>query len=622
MSDELRSSEDGDKSGATFPRIWKISQSAISNQEILKNLKDSTVVAINGRDGYGPGEYFRTEIRVNDYFYLYSPDEINSKHSKIQFFGRFKKDALPSPYLEGWYQREYEFIYPAISDKKYPYPQKGSKNWEPNGQIACWKVGDTDDELFRFEERILQPYFGKRLSDLAGIKSIEDRTNMYANNNVLVQQYSSWLRNSHNIILRGAPGTGKTYLAHQIATDIASDGKFDELSPEQQKQIENTQIEFVQFHPSYDYTDFVEGLRPCKNKNGGSENDGSIGFELQDGIFKKFVDRARYARVIDFLSGLDRFETLTNYETISGSKFRILNPKNEIVDKIKTIEISIQDGERYRLLSLSADNLIRMLESDKEFAKELDVASFFGSTQPQDDDSCYLKIYDEVRKTTNDKKYVFIIDEINRGEISKIFGELFFSIDPGYRGESGKVKTQYANLHDDKDKWFYIPDNVYIIGTMNDIDRSVDSFDFAMRRRFRFIEITADDAALKTTILDELGESEKTKAISRMRALNKAISDTEGLNANYHIGPAYFLRLKDVNNNYDTLWTDFLEPLLQEYVRGMSGEDDKLKAFKDAYNPKNDSQKNNEQPDDSGEKSKADQTAQDGNEQLGDSVQS
>lgn len=93
------------------------------------------------------------------------------------------------------------------------------------------------------------------------------------------------------------------------------------------------------------------------------------------------------------------------------------------------------------------------------------------------------------------KPFVFIIDEINRGEISKIFGELFFSIDPGYRGPAGNVTTQYGHE-------LYVPDNVYIIGTMNDIDRSVDTFDFAMRRRFRFIEVKAEDGL---DMLEELG---------------------------------------------------------------------------------------------------------------------
>ncbi|WP_153047908.1 AAA family ATPase, partial [Streptococcus suis] len=100
----------------------------------------------------------------------------------------------------------------------------------------------------------------------------------------------------------------------------------------------------------------------------------------------------------------------------------------------------------------------------------------------------------ESQQISTNKPYVFIIDEINRGEMSKIFGELFFSLDPSYRGPKGAVFTQYANLHKNPTEKFYIPENVYIIGTMNDIDRSVDTFDFAMRRRFTFIEITAEQS--------------------------------------------------------------------------------------------------------------------------------
>ena len=97
-----------------------------------------------------------------------------------------------------------------------------------------------------------------------------------------------------------------------------------------------------------------------------------------------------------------------------------------------------------------------------------------------------------------DKPCIFIIDEINRGELSKIFGELFFSIDPSYRDTAGLVQTQYQNLVAEGDVFydgFYIPKNVYIIGTMNDIDRSVESMDLAIRRRFSFKEITAADSA-------------------------------------------------------------------------------------------------------------------------------
>ena len=177
------------------------------------------------------------------------------------------------------------------------------------------------------------------------------------------------------------------------------------------------------------------------------------------------------------------------------------------------------------------------------------------------------------------KKYIFIIDEINRGEISKIFGELFFAIDPGYRGKAGEISTQYSNLHSDPDEKFYIPENVYIIGTMNDIDRSVDSFDFAMRRRFRFVELRADERLEMLASLEN--EELEAEAIRRMAALNKAIAEVEDLNENYQIGASYFLKLETLD--FDQLWTDYLQPLLQEYIQGMYDEEGIMNRFARAY---------------------------------------
>lgn len=138
-------------------------------------------------------------------------------------------------------------------------------------------------------------------------------------------------------------------------------------------------------------------------------------------------------------------------------------------------------------------------------------------------------------------------------------------------------------MHDDPDKKFYIPDNVYIIGTMNDIDRSVDTFDFAMRRRFRFIELKADD---RVEMLDDLGDDTlKDEAIVRMGNLNKAIAETEDLNENYQIGASYFLKLKKIS--FEQLWTDYLEPLLLDYVQGMYDEKAIMSKFKAAYNNTN-----------------------------------
>ena len=134
-------------------------------------------------------------------------------------------------------------------------------------------------------------------------------------------------------------------------------------------------------------------------------------------------------------------------------------------------------------------------------------------------------------------------------------------------------------MHADPDEKFYIPENVYIIGTMNDIDRSVDSFDFAMRRRFRFVELKVNDRLEMLNLLDN--DDLKNEAIRRMSALNKEIVNVEDLNENYQIGASYFLKLKSLD--FDKLWTDYLQPLLQEYIRGMYDEKGIMDRFAKAY---------------------------------------
>lgn len=416
----------------------------------------------------------------------------------------------------------------------------------------------------------------------------------------LVQQFkgyrnpfSSMLIESKNLIFRGAPGTGKSYLAKEIAADIISDGYFDDytlLTDEQKKQVE-----FVQFHPSYDYSDFVEGLRPKIN------DDGTMGFELQDGIFKKFVARARknyedsrksreaVEKEVTVQESMTEFFSsiafgVDTFKTINGNEFTITD-----VDD-RHINIFIPGNATINRLALNLNEVRKMLESGQKFEKIKDITTFFGKSFATQGYSYDFAIYKAIRakkitapetkaKQENLKKYIFIIDEINRGEISKIFGELFFAIDPGYRGKAGEISTKYSNLHPDLDEKFYVPENVYIIGTMNDIDRSVDSFDFAMRRRFRFVELRADDRLEMLASLEN--EELEAEAIRRMTALNKAIATVEDLNENYQIGASYFLKLKTLD--FDQLWTDYLQPLLQEYIHGMYDEAGIMNRFAKAY---------------------------------------
>lgn len=393
-------------------------------------------------------------------------------------------------------------------------------------------------------------------------KQIQGDIKMPEQNNIL--QYINLLKENRNLILHGAPGTGKTFLAKKIAEGM------------------NAKIGFCQFHPSYDYTDFVEGLRPVK-----TDDASGIGFERKDGVFKEFCKMAILNQTGVERQGSDNFEEawgkLLEYirsEMSEGKLVKIGNWDYSLSSKDSLKYQSVGTKSNYSF-TITKENVYLAYQNKKGrpsglFQKEMiDIVTFMK-------ERFTLTPYSE-NNIKQEKNFVFIIDEINRGELSKIFGELFFSIDPGYRGSKGKVKTQYANMLDEANEfddvlgvrddygWFFIPENVYIIGTMNDIDRSVESMDFAMRRRFIFKEVTAEESAENMN----LGEEAK----SRMTRMNEAISKTEGLNSSYFIGGSYFLGVTD----FDKLWDLKLSSLITEYLRGMDDDNSKYDRIKDAY---------------------------------------
>lgn len=385
------------------------------------------------------------------------------------------------------------------------------------------------------------------------------------------------LKGNYNLILTGAPGTGKTYLAKEIAKAMGATYKV------------------VQFHPSYDYTDFVEGLRPIKSGS-------SLGFQRKDGVFKAFCKEALKSNAISVDEALAAF-----HSDLKKGGISIKSHKSNTFFEVRLA------NNNYKIFTSSRncpkDGYNCSFEAVRNYIVTGDYIEGHQTYQPSIGE--YVK--ENYMTSSTSSTYVFIIDEINRGEISKIFGELFLSIDTGYRGEEHKVDTQYQNLiprEGDPDfdpsnadvfrNGFFIPENVFIIGTMNDIDRSVESMDFAMRRRFAWKEITAKS---RQSMLDEEGAwgakgkpsddiIEEMK--NRMDNLNAAIidqygdealsnKDKIGLSKAYQIGASYFLKYS-LYNNFDDLWTNHIEGLLYEYLRGKTNIDEKIERLHQAYN--------------------------------------
>lgn len=382
-----------------------------------------------------------------------------------------------------------------------------------------------------------------------------------------------------NQILYGPPGTGKTYHTINKAIEIANsdfnlcqDRKL--IKAEYERLVNEGQIAFITFHQSMSYEDFIEGIKPVIEED--SDGNKSIIYEVKNGIFKNIINQAQQnhfrgdSSQISFYfddawnslleeayKGLENNNPLKLSTQTSNKGLNIVEVTEKGNLKLKPIYSKnakeyIVSYSRAKELQAAFPDLSVIKNIDKEFRAVIggcNSSAFWAVLN-------YINEKIKSESKSNNKKvllppkpYVLIIDEINRGNVSQIFGELITLIEASKR--LGKEEELRVTLPYSKEK-FGVPSNLYIIGTMNTADRSIEALDTALRRRFSFTEMMPNSDIIKK---EELPDYPRAEIMEKINARIEVLLDR-----NYTLGHAYFLK-KDFKHSFE----NEIIPLLQEY---------------------------------------------------------
>lgn len=415
---------------------------------------------------------------------------------------------------------------------------------------------------------------------------------------------------SVNTILYGPPGTGKTYNSIKYAVDTI-DRKFRQDSAKTYTDYVNKfnelkaagQITFTTFHQSYGYEEFIEGIKPSLDQDTDNEDSENVLYTLNDGVFKEFCVRAQEVVVDKELTGISpdaQIWKVSVSDTVKDDCFESnrVRINFSLSDRSRSVEYfnhSIQKGDIILMTPQSRTLVTGIgIVTDEEayeikedtgitarnvewLAREIfiDITDYSNGKQmvrntvsrvhiiSVKDILTIVKNNSEIYKNVdipqkNDKKYVFIIDEINRGNISKIFGELITLIEDSKR--DGEEEAMSVILPYSQEE-FSVPNNVYILGTMNTADRSIALMDTALRRRFEFIEMMPNEELLTDIVIDGI---EVKKMLETMNRRIEALYDRE-----HTLGHAFFMLLtneeKATIEQLESIFKNKIIPLLQEY---------------------------------------------------------
>ncbi len=427
------------------------------------------------------------------------------------------------------------------------------------------------------------------MKSLNAIKEIKDKLfeldnsignqirSVFIANNIKSKKHIQIMKPSLNQILYGPPGTGKTYNSIKEAVRIANP-KFDihqdwdTLKQEYDRLVEAKQIVFTTFHQSMNYEDFVEGIKPQEPKNDGDP----VTYIVEDGIFKQICEEATKTEKVTLDDGEtditpDVFkelyksyaETLPSFndkeKSVELKTNRDKTPFNVYKNSNQGISVTAINGKTRMSLSLNELTKVYFDKATPTYASYEDVVI-----------EAILNLSGSTTQEINNKNqnYVLIIDEINRGNVSSIFGELITLIEENKRIDNKEAIT--VTLPYSK-KEFGVPKNLHIIGTMNTADRSVEALDTALRRRFTFTEMPPESGLIK-----EIGEIDAKLEIDGkefnleviLETINKRIEIL--LDRDHLIGHSFFIKVKNEAGLRTAIGKEIM-PLMQEYFYGDYG---------------------------------------------------
>ena len=403
------------------------------------------------------------------------------------------------------------------------------------------------------------------ITEKYGKKKVKELKEQFENKHMFISKTAKLLQSKHNIILQGAPGTGKTYNTAAIAlaaldvTDV--DLNDHKAVMKRYDSLLGDQIFFTTFHQSLDYEDFVEGLKPHVQTDADGNSIG-VTYEPEDGIFKRACNAVQTDQskdivecIDDYLQKIKGYQNKREIPTVTGrsSLYVWWKEGNSTVSSRSTNSTSSR-GEEYTPSPLNIEKI------------KLQALGKGCENNWQSYAQAFIEAVKREYHATTDKPVVLIIDEINRGNVSKIFGELITLLESDKRSNGNhpiKVMLPYTKVE------FGVPSNLYIIGTMNTTDRSTGTLDYALRRRFAFVTLKSQDSVIKKYYSDAGNDELGSVAVALFDDIKKFIENPKHLCGDMSIddlmvGHSYFMAESE-EELQDKVEFEIL-PLINEYI--------------------------------------------------------